>query len=45
VRRAACNPISASVAGAGELVPLGEITPEHYDRTFDVNVKGALFTV
>jgi len=43
VRRAACNPISASVAG--ELVPLGEITPEHYDRTFDVNVKGALFTV
>ncbi|MDD1451700.1 glucose 1-dehydrogenase [Sphingomonas sp. H160509] len=32
-------------AGTGELVPLGEITPEHYDRTFDVNVKGLLFTV
>ncbi|GAY23777.1 MULTISPECIES: SDR family NAD(P)-dependent oxidoreductase [Sphingobium] len=32
-------------AGTGELVPLGEITPEHYDRTFDVNVKGAIFTV
>jgi NAD(P)-dependent dehydrogenase (short-subunit alcohol dehydrogenase family) len=32
-------------AGTGELVPLGEITPEHFDRTFDVNVKGALFTV
>ncbi|MGC5795864.1 SDR family NAD(P)-dependent oxidoreductase [Sphingomonas sp. NFX23] len=32
-------------AGTGELVPLGDITPEHYDRTFDVNVKGLLFTV
>ncbi|PTQ65418.1 NAD(P)-dependent dehydrogenase (short-subunit alcohol dehydrogenase family) [Sphingomonas sp. PP-CE-3G-477] len=32
-------------AGTGELVPLGEITPEHYDRTFDVNVKGLVFTV
>jgi NAD(P)-dependent dehydrogenase (short-subunit alcohol dehydrogenase family) len=32
-------------AGFGELVPLGEVTPEHYDRTFDTNVKGLLFTV
>ncbi len=32
-------------AGTGELVPLGEITPEHFDRTFDVNVKGLVFTV
>jgi NAD(P)-dependent dehydrogenase (short-subunit alcohol dehydrogenase family) len=32
-------------AGTGELVPLGEITPEHYDRTFDTNVKGTIFTV
>ena len=32
-------------AGTGELVPLGEITAEHYDRTFDTNVKGTLFTV
>ena len=32
-------------AGTGELVPLGEITAEQYDRTFDVNVKGTLFTV
>ncbi|BBC72004.1 oxidoreductase [Altererythrobacter sp. B11] len=32
-------------AGTGEIVPLGEITPEHYDRTFDVNVKGLIFTV
>jgi NAD(P)-dependent dehydrogenase (short-subunit alcohol dehydrogenase family) len=32
-------------AGTGELVPLGEITPEHYAQTFDTNVKGTLFTV
>jgi NAD(P)-dependent dehydrogenase (short-subunit alcohol dehydrogenase family) len=32
-------------AGTGELAPLGEITPEQFDRTFDVNVKGLLFTV
>jgi NAD(P)-dependent dehydrogenase (short-subunit alcohol dehydrogenase family) len=32
-------------AGTGELAPLGEITPEHFDRTFDVNVKGLVFTV
>lgn len=32
-------------AGTGEFAALDEITPEHYDRTFDVNVKGLLFTV
>lgn len=32
-------------AGTGALVPLGEITPEHYDQTFDTNVKGLVFTV
>jgi NAD(P)-dependent dehydrogenase (short-subunit alcohol dehydrogenase family) len=32
-------------AGTGALAPLGEITPEQYDQTFDVNVKGLLFTV
>ncbi|MEG3149582.1 SDR family oxidoreductase [Sphingomonas sp. ZT3P38] len=32
-------------AGTGALVPLSEITPGHYDQTFDVNVKGLLFTV
>jgi NAD(P)-dependent dehydrogenase (short-subunit alcohol dehydrogenase family) len=32
-------------AGFGELVPLGQITPEQYDRAFEVNVKGVLFTV
>ena len=32
-------------AGGGEFSALGEITEEHYDRTFDINVKGTLFTV
>ncbi|MFW2830552.1 SDR family NAD(P)-dependent oxidoreductase [Sphingomonas sp. ID0503] len=32
-------------AGTGALVPLGEITDEHYADTFDVNVKGLIFTV
>ena len=32
-------------AGTGALAPLGEITPEQFDQTFDVNVKGLLFTV
>jgi Dehydrogenases with different specificities (related to short-chain alcohol dehydrogenases) len=32
-------------AGTGALVPLGEITAAHYDETFDVNVKGTIFTV
>ena len=32
-------------AGGGEFAPLGAITEEHYQRTFDTNVKGVLFTV
>ena len=32
-------------AGGGSLLPLGEITEEHYHDTFDRNVKGVLFTV
>lgn len=32
-------------AGGGELVSLGAITEEHYDQTFDRNVKGVVFTV
>ena len=32
-------------AGWGELQPLGAITEESYDNTFNVNVKGTLFTV
>jgi NAD(P)-dependent dehydrogenase (short-subunit alcohol dehydrogenase family) len=32
-------------AGTGSFAPLGEITLEQYDQTFDVNVRGLLFTV
>ena len=32
-------------AGGGSLAPLGAITEEHYDQTFNTNVKGLLFTV
>jgi NAD(P)-dependent dehydrogenase (short-subunit alcohol dehydrogenase family) len=32
-------------AGVGEFLPLGAITEAHFDKTFDVNVKGTLFTV
>jgi len=32
-------------AGGGQLAPLGGITEEHYDRIFNANVKGTLFTV
>ena len=32
-------------AGVGELVPLGEITEAHFDKTFGINVKGLLFSV
>ena len=32
-------------AGTGSFAKLGEITPEHYDETFDLNVKGLVFTV
>jgi NAD(P)-dependent dehydrogenase (short-subunit alcohol dehydrogenase family) len=32
-------------AGVGEFLPLGSITEEHFDGTFNVNVKGTLFTV
>lgn len=32
-------------AGGGEMAPLGSITEDHYQSTFDTNVKGVLFTV
>ncbi|MDR5809181.1 SDR family oxidoreductase [Caballeronia sp. LZ019] len=34
-----------SNAGGGSMVPLGDITEDHYHDTFDRNVKGTLFTV
>jgi NAD(P)-dependent dehydrogenase (short-subunit alcohol dehydrogenase family) len=32
-------------AGGGAFVPLGEVTEEHFDKYFGINVKGTLFTV
>jgi NAD(P)-dependent dehydrogenase (short-subunit alcohol dehydrogenase family) len=32
-------------AGFGEFVPLGAVTEEHFDKLFNINVKGTLFTV
>jgi NAD(P)-dependent dehydrogenase (short-subunit alcohol dehydrogenase family) len=32
-------------AGIGEFVPLAAVTEEHFDKLFNVNVKGTLFTV
>ena len=32
-------------AGVGEFVPFGAVTEEHFDRLFNINVRGTLFTV
>lgn len=32
-------------AGGGSMLPLGQITEEHYESTFGNNVKGTIFTV
>jgi len=32
-------------AGLGQVAPLGAVTEEHFDREFDVNVKGLFFSV
>jgi NAD(P)-dependent dehydrogenase (short-subunit alcohol dehydrogenase family) len=32
-------------AGTGEFAPLGAITEEHFDKIFNANVRGLLFTV
>jgi NAD(P)-dependent dehydrogenase (short-subunit alcohol dehydrogenase family) len=32
-------------AGVGEFVPLESVTEEHFDQTFNINVRGTLFTV
>ena len=32
-------------AGIAQFAPLGEISEEHFDKIFGINVKGLLFTV
>ena len=32
-------------AGTGEFVPFPKVSEEHFDKLFNINVKGALFTV
>jgi NAD(P)-dependent dehydrogenase (short-subunit alcohol dehydrogenase family) len=32
-------------AGVAEFAPLGKITEEHFDKLFNINVKGTVFTV
>src|ERR1700731_2112613 len=32
-------------AGLGEFAPIGGVTEEHFDKIFNVNVRGTLFTV
>jgi NAD(P)-dependent dehydrogenase (short-subunit alcohol dehydrogenase family) len=32
-------------AGVADAAPLAEITPEHFDKVFNVNVRGVIFTV
>ncbi len=32
-------------AGGGDMMPLAEVTEEHFDRIFNSNVKGLLFTI
>jgi NAD(P)-dependent dehydrogenase (short-subunit alcohol dehydrogenase family) len=32
-------------AGYAEFAPIGEVTEEHFDKTFNLNVRGTLFTV
>jgi NAD(P)-dependent dehydrogenase (short-subunit alcohol dehydrogenase family) len=32
-------------AGLGEFAPLGSVSEEHFDKLFNINVRGTLFTV
>lgn len=32
-------------AGIGESVPLGKVTEQHFDQTFNLNARATLFTV
>src|SRR6266853_5799199 len=42
---AATSGMALATAGRGELAKIGEVTEEHFDTTFDLNVRGTLFTV
>ncbi|MBV8659823.1 MAG: SDR family oxidoreductase [Burkholderiales bacterium] len=44
-RRAGKLDILFANAGGGDMMPLGAITEEHFDRIFGTNVRGVLFTV
>ena len=37
--------IAFANAGVGEFVPFGAVTEEHFDKLFNINVRGTLFTV
>jgi NAD(P)-dependent dehydrogenase (short-subunit alcohol dehydrogenase family) len=37
--------VFANAGGSGGMVPLGAITEEHFDKVFNSNVRGMLFTV
>ena len=37
--------IDVVFANAGEFVPFGAVTEEHFDKLFNINVRGTLFTV
>lgn len=37
--------IVVAAAGVAEIVPTAMVTPDHFDKTFNINTKGAYFTV
>ncbi len=37
--------VYANAGGSGSFAPIGGISEQHFDHTFDTNVKGTLFTV
>jgi NAD(P)-dependent dehydrogenase (short-subunit alcohol dehydrogenase family) len=43
--QAGCIDILFANAGGGEFAALGAVTEAHFDRTFNTNVRGTLFTV
>ena len=44
-REAVAIDILFANAGGGSFAPLANVTEEHYAQTFDINVKGTVFTV